>query len=66
MREVLFRSYVADALGRIAGVKTRWSEIAYPDTSPQPAAEPDHRSTREVADGIISGLSAILEGSDTG
>lgn len=66
MREVLFRSYVADTLGRIAGVQTRWAEIAYGGKQePQQAEPPDARSTAEVANDIISGLSAILERSDT-
>ncbi len=65
MREVLFRSYVADTLGRIAGVQTRWAEIAYGGEQAHEAEPPDPRSTAEVANDIISGLSAILERSDT-
>ncbi len=64
MREVLFRSYVTDALGRLIGSSTRWAEAAYYDTEPQEITEQDPRSIQEVAADIISGLSAILEGSE--
>lgn len=66
MREVLFRSYVTDALCRLIGAQTRWAEIAYGVTQDkQQEEQPDPRSTGEVANDIISGLSAILERSDT-
>ena len=61
MREVLFRTYVTDALGRLVRTSSRWAEIAYPETDTQQIEEQDHRSTKEVADDIINGLSAILE-----
>lgn len=66
MREVLFRSYVADMLSSLAGEQTRWAEIAYGNKQdPQQAEQPDPRSTEEIAESIIDGLGAILERGDT-
>lgn len=64
MREVSFRSYIADALGTIAGLQKRWADIAYPVCSNQDTPA-ETRSASEIADEIIAGLSAALEVKDT-
>ena len=66
LREVCFCSYVADALGALAGIQTRWIETAYnlpPVTEEQetPDENKDLRPASEIAASIIDGLGAILE-----
>ena len=69
LREVCFRSYVTDALGFLSGMQERWVDKAYnlptvQENEHEQSDEIETRSTSEIAASIITGLGAILEGSD--